>query len=73
MKILQKLKKYFEDNEEQILADSWEKTKNSDCINAPSVDEFLLYDVVEPFYCDDADERLTKCKKQCKDCLKLNE
>ena len=47
MKILQKLKKYFKDNsEEQILAD-WEKTKNSDCINAPSVDEFLLYNVVK--------------------------
>ena len=28
--------------------------------------------VVKSFYCDDADERLTKCKKQCKDCLKLN-
>ena len=46
MKILQKLKKYFEDNsEEQILAD-WEKTKNSDCIDAPTVDEFLLCGVV---------------------------
>jgi hypothetical protein len=46
MEILQKLKKYFEDNsEEQILAD-WESTKNSDCIDAPTVDEFLLYNVI---------------------------
>ena len=35
--------------------------------------QLTLTDVVKSFYCDDADERLTKCNKQCKDCLKLNE
>ena len=37
------------------------------------VEQLTLTDVVVPFYCYDADERLTKCKKQCKYCLKLNE
>ena len=35
--------------------------------------KLTLTDVVKSFYCDDADERLAKCNKQCKDCLKLNE
>tara|TARA_R110002124_G_scaffold200178_1_gene366982 strand:- start:85 stop:300 length:216 start_codon:yes stop_codon:yes gene_type:complete len=35
--------------------------------------QLTLTDVVKSFYCDDADERLAKCNKQCKDCLKLNE
>tara|TARA_R110001599_G_scaffold240188_2_gene439727 strand:+ start:412 stop:645 length:234 start_codon:yes stop_codon:yes gene_type:complete len=45
MDILQKLKKYFEENtEEQILKD-WQETKNDDCVNAPTVEQFLLYNV----------------------------
>ena len=38
----------------------------------PLVKKLTIPVVVKSFYCDDADERLTKCKKQCKDCLKLN-
>ena len=39
-----------------------------------AINQALIIDsVVKSFYCDDADERLTKCKKQCKYCLKLNE
>ena len=75
MKILQKLKKYLKDNsEEQILAD-WKKTKNSDCINAPSVDEFLLYNVgkrSELFYCfNKQNKKLDKCIKQCSTCKEM--
>ena len=32
-----------------------------------------IHVVVKPFYCDNADERLIKCNKQCKYCLKLDE
>jgi len=45
--MLQKLKKYFEDNsEEQILKD-WEEAKSNDCISSLTADEFLLYSVVK--------------------------
>ncbi len=75
MKILQKLKKYFKDNsEEQILAD-WKKTKNSDCINTPSVDEFLLYNVVKPSHCElyDFGRQDKTCEKKCDSCKWMEE
>tara|TARA_R110001632_G_scaffold222564_1_gene353848 strand:- start:1838 stop:2086 length:249 start_codon:yes stop_codon:yes gene_type:complete len=46
MKILQKLKKHFEDNTEEQILKEWEETKNDNCVNAPTVEQFLLYGVV---------------------------
>ena len=42
-------------------------------IKEKQAEQLNLTDVVKPFYCDNADERLIKCNKQCKYCLKLDE
>ena len=49
-----------------------EKERGITITNVDDKKQCDIHVVVEPFYCDDADERLTKCKKQCKYCLKLN-
>jgi hypothetical protein len=46
--------------------------KNGDKKIAEKV-KLILSGVVKPFYCDEADECLTKCKNQCKYCIKLDE
>ena len=72
MTILEKLKKYFEENsEEQILKD-WEETKSSDCVNSPTVEQFLLYNVGCSF-CKHPKSKLTGLNNGFSLCGKCNE
>ena len=45
--------------------------KNGDKKIAEKV-KLILSGVVKPFYCDDAKERLRRCKDQCKCCETLS-
>lgn len=62
MDIIDKLKKYFsETSKEQIQAD-WEETKKFENVNAPTVEEFLLYNVGNTFVCDECDKKIIEWK-----------
>ena len=50
-----------------------EKERGITIINTDKTKQCDIHVVVKPFYCDNADERLIKCNKQCKYCLKLDE
>ncbi len=68
MSILDNLKKYFSENSTEKIQEDWDKTEHFDNGLGLTIEDFLLYAVSKPFYCQSQIEGNGWCEEQCDHC-----